>query len=181
MTKKIIGGVTIELIKGDIVRQGDLTVIVNAANAGLLAGAGVAGAVHHAAGPDLAEECKTLAPISPGQAVMTSGYKLPNKHIIHCLGPVYGVDEPAAVILADCYKNALDLAERQKVDSIGFPALSTGVFGYPVEDATEIALKTVMGILPDLRHIKRIRFVLFTAEVLNVYEAMLALLVSEAG
>jgi len=122
-----------------------------------------------------------LAPIRPGEAVITAGHNLPNKFVIHCLGPVYGLDEPAAAILAACYGNVLGLAEKEKIDSVGFPALSTGVFGYPIEAAAEVALKTIMSILPELLHVKRIRFVLFNTEALNVYEATLALLLSESS
>jgi O-acetyl-ADP-ribose deacetylase (regulator of RNase III) len=179
--KKIITGVSIELVKGNITAQPDLSAIVNAANAWLQPGGGVAGAIHRAAGPGLAEECKPLAPIKPGQAVITSGHDLPNKYVIHCLGPVFGVDEPSAAILTACYESALSLGEKKKLDSIGFPAISTGVFGYPVEAATEVALKTVMRILPALRFIKRIRFVLFDNRTLKIYEAMLGLLLSEAS
>src|SRR5690606_41737019 len=90
-------------------------------------GGGVAGAIHRAAGPGLAEECRPLAPIRPGQAVITSGYRLPNRYVIHCLGPVYGVDEPAADLLASCYRNGLRLAEERGIASVGFPAISTGI------------------------------------------------------
>jgi O-acetyl-ADP-ribose deacetylase (regulator of RNase III) len=179
--KKIISGVSIELIKGDIARQKDLRAIVNAANALLAPGGGVAGAIHRAAGPDLAAECKPMAPIKPGNAVITGGHRLPNRYVIHCLGPVYGQDEPAAQLLTDCYKNAIRLAEKNRVESIGFPAISTGVFGYPIEAAAEVALQTVMQLAPDLRYIKRIRFVLFSSEALRIHENVLALLLSEAA
>ena len=179
--KKIISGVSIELIRGNIARQKDLCAIVNAANAWLTPGGGVAGAIHRAAGPGLAAECKPLAPIDPGNAVITGGHELPNEYVIHCLGPVYGQDEPAAQMLGDCYKNALRLAEKNGVDSIGFPAISTGVFGYPIEAAAEVSLHTIMRLAPDLRHIKRIRFVLFSNEALRIHETVLALLISEAA
>ena len=179
--KKIISGISIELIKGDITRQKDLGAIVNAANAWLTPGGGVAGAIHRIAGPDLAEECKPMAPIEPGNAVITHGHKLPNRHVIHCLGPVYGRDEPASELLANCYKNALCLAEKHDIDSIGFPAISTGVFGYPMEAAAEVALNTVMQYASRLHHVKRIRFVLFSNEALQIHESVLALLLSEAA
>lgn len=179
--KKIISGVSIELVKGDITRQKDLSAIVNAANAWLAPGGGVAGAIHRAAGPGLAEECKPMAPIKPGNAVLTRAHKLPNEYVIHCLGPVYGRDEPSSQILADCYRNAIRLAERHNIDSIGFPAISTGVFGYPVEAAAEVALKTVMQLTHDLRYVKRIRFLLFSNEALEIHKTVLALLLSEAA
>ncbi|HAS30060.1 MAG TPA: hypothetical protein DCS56_08975, partial [Alcanivorax sp.] len=116
----------IECVQGDITAQPDLDAIVNAANARLATGGGVAGAIHRAAGPELARECAPLAPIEPGQAVLTGGHGLPNPHVIHCLGPVYGRDRPADRLLADCYRNALRLAEDAGLTSLGFPALSTG-------------------------------------------------------
>ena len=179
--KTMIAGITIELTKGNIVAQNELTAIVNAANAHLKGGSGVAGAIHRAAGPDLEDECNKLAPLKPGEAVITAGYRLPNQYVIHCLGPVYGIDEPASEILARCYANVLRLAEQKKIDSIGFPAISTGVFGYPVEEAAEVALKTIMDISPSLRYIKRIRLVLYSKEDLRIHETMLSLLLSEAN
>ncbi|MFP4489812.1 MAG: macro domain-containing protein, partial [Bacteroidales bacterium] len=128
--KKDVSGVTLELITGNIAAQEDITAVVNAANARLRTGGGVAGAIHRAAGPGLEKETAPLAPIRPGEAVITSGNKLPNKYIIHCLGPVYGVDKPEDKLLANCYRNALKLAEEQKIDSIAFPAISTGAFAY---------------------------------------------------
>jgi len=179
--KTIVSGIAIELIKGNIAAQSDLTAIVNAANAWLKSGGGVAGAIHRAAGPDLEEESKKLAPLKPGEAVITAGHKLPNQYVIHCLGPVYGVDEPSSQILASCYANALRLSEQKKIDSLGFPAISTGAFGYPVEEAAEVALKTIMEISPNLRYVKRIRLVLYDKETLRIHETVLSLLLSEAS
>jgi O-acetyl-ADP-ribose deacetylase (regulator of RNase III) len=172
-------GKVIECIKGDIAKQSDIIAIVNAANAELRRGGGVAGAIHRAAGPGLEEECRALAPIKPGQAVMTGGHKLPNRYVIHVLGPVYGVDKPEAALLASCYRNALKLAEEHKIESIAFPAISTGAFGYPFEEATKVALKTVWEMLPTLESVKRIRFVLYSDEDLKVYEQLLLDLVTE--
>lgn len=171
--QKLISGVIIECVRGNIAAQPDITAIVNAANAWLRPGGGVAGAIHQAAGPGLAKECEPLAPIEPGQAVITGGHNLPNKYVIHTLGPVYGVDKPEDELLASCYRNALKLAEEHGIDSIAFPAISTGVFRYPLEKATEVALKTVLGMLPELKQVKRIRFVLFSESDLLVYEAEL--------
>ncbi len=106
------GQFTLEVVCGDITRQPDVEAIANAANAELMPGGGVAGAIHRVAGPGLATECRPLAPIAPGAAVLTGGYKLPNRWVIHCLGPVYGHDEPAAVLLTACYRNALQLAGK---------------------------------------------------------------------
>ncbi len=178
--KKMIGGVTIEFTRGNIAAQKDVDAIVSAANALLQSGGGVAGAIHSAAGPALAAECESLAPIRPGEAVITGAHKLPNKYIIHCLGPVYGHDEPSAVLLANCYKNSLNIAERNKIGSIAFPAISTGAFGYPLEAAAEIAVRTILESIPSLRHVKRVRFVLYTNEHREVFEKFLLLLLAEA-
>ncbi len=159
--KKQIGKIQIEAVQGDITNQPDMEAVVNAANAELMPGGGVAGAIHRVAGPALAEDCRRLAPIRPGEAVLTVAFDLPNKYIIHALGPVYGMDKPENVLLADCYRNALILAEEQKIDSIAFPAISTGAFGYPFEAATDITLQTILDMVPDLNYVRHIRFVLY--------------------
>ncbi|HSP56999.1 MAG TPA: macro domain-containing protein [Halomonas sp.] len=153
----------IECVQGDIADQPDIDAVVNAANARLETGGGVAGALHRAAGPGLAEECRPLAPIRPGQAVITGAHRLPNRFVIHCLGPVYGVDEPADVLLASCSRQALELAHRHEVSSIAFPAISAGAFGYPAAEAARIALSTVLAGLPEFPGLERVRFVLFDA------------------
>ncbi len=168
-----IGGKTLECRQGDISGQPDLDAVVNAANAELRPGGGVAGVLHRAAGPDLDRECRALAPISPGEAVVTGAHNLPNRRVIHCLGPVYGRDEPSDRLLADCYRNALRLAERERLRSIGFPALSTGAFGYPVEPAARIAFATVLEELPALSSLDRIRFVLYSPADLRIHETVL--------
>jgi len=168
--KKTISGVTIECIKGDIASQADITAIVNAANAQLSRGGGVAGAIHLAAGPGLEEECLLLAPIKPGEAVITGGHFLPNRYVIHCLGPIFGLDKPKDKLLADCYRNALKLAERYKINSIAFPAISTGTFGYPIKEAAIVAFKTIIEIIPSLQYVKRIRFVLYSDRDLDVHK-----------
>ncbi|TAK05518.1 MAG: macro domain-containing protein [Candidatus Manganitrophaceae bacterium] len=172
--KMTVSGVTLECLKGNIAAQPDMTAIVNAANAQLQTGGGVAGAIHRAAGPGLEEEARPLAPIRPGEAVITGAHRLPNRQVIHCLGPVYGRDKPEAALLARCYSNALDLAERHRIDSIAFPALSTGVFGYPIEEAAEVAIRTIREKIPTLRSVQRIRFVLFADNDLEVHEKALS-------
>jgi len=167
-------GVAVECVRGDITSQDDVAVIVNAANAELRSGGGVAGAIHRAAGPGLEEEARSLAPIAPGEAVMTGGHDLPNRHVIHTLGPVYGKDRPEAELLANCYKNSLALAEEAGIDSIAFPAISTGIFGYPVEEAAEVALRAVVEETGELEHVRLIRFVLFGEEDLEVHEGVLS-------
>ena len=172
--EKEISGVCLEIVSGDIASQKDVQCVVNAANAQLLSGGGVAGAIHRGAGPDLARECRPLAPISPGQAVITGGHNLPNEYVIHCLGPIYGVDNPSEELLADCYRNALQLAEQKGITSIAFPSISTGVFGYPMADASETAFRTILEEIPNLRSVRKIRFVLFGSDAAEVHEHTLA-------
>jgi O-acetyl-ADP-ribose deacetylase len=168
-----IGHLELECVNGNITQQGDIDAIVNAANAQLLPGGGVAGAIHSAAGPGLAEECRPLAPIAPGQAVITGGHRLPNPYVIHCLGPVYGRDLPSDRLLADCYRNALRLADEKGLRSVAFPAISTGVFGYPKEEAARIGVSTVREVAPTLRHVWRVRFVLFGKADEDLYASVL--------
>jgi len=166
-------GVTIRCVRGDITRQDDADAVVNAANAELRNGGGVAGAIHRAAGPRLAEAGRRLAPIRPGQAVITSAFDLPNRYVIHCLGPVFGRDEPADALLADCYRNALKLAEQHRAASIAFPAISTGAFGYPMADAAEVAMRTVREQAPMLAWVREVRFVLFDDAAVSAHGAAL--------
>jgi len=166
-------GRTLSLVVGNIVAQPDIDAVVNAANANLLPGGGVAGAIHRAAGPGLAQECRPLAPISPGQAVITSGHQLPNRYVIHCLGPVYGQDRPEDELLAACYRNALELADRHGLASVAFPAISTGAFGYPVEAAAEVALGTVTATITRLESVHTVRFVLVDDKTLHIHRDVL--------
>lgn len=181
MNKRKLHGVTIECVQGNIAEQPDMDAVVNAANAELRIGGGVAGAIHGAAGPGLEEECRPLAPIRPGQAVITGAHGLPNRHVIHCLGPVYGFDEPADELLASCYRNALHLAERNNIRSIAFPAISTGAFGYPMEPAARVALTTVLDELPRLSTVRHIRFVLFRAAARRLHTQVLEALPEPGG
>ena len=123
--------------------------IVNAANRSLLGGGGVDGAIHRAAGPELLEDCRGLHGCRTGEAKITKGYRLPAKFVIHTVGPVYSGAPGDAVLLASCYRNSLDLARENGVRTIAFPAISTGVYGYPVREATEIAVNTVQKWLMD--------------------------------
>ena len=174
MASKTISGVTIECVQGDITKQQDLDAVVNAANAQLRPGGGVAGAIHRAAGPELDEVCRPLAPIRPGEAVITSACRLPNKHVIHALGPVYGADNPSDKLLANAYRNSLARAEEEGLQSVGFPALSTGVFGYPIEEAASVALKTIAEQAPKLSSVRLVRMVLFGSKDTDVHERALA-------
>jgi len=171
--KRTISGVTVECISGDIAKQKDMEAVVNAANAWLRSGGGVAGAIHRAAGPGLEEECRPMAPIKPGEAVISGGHRLPNKYVIHCLGPVYGRDKPEDELLASCYRRALELAEEKGIKSVAFPAISTGAFGYPLEAATEVAFRTIGEMIPGLQKVKHIRFVLHGQDALSLHERYL--------
>lgn len=168
-----IEDLVIECVQGDITRQPDMDAIVNAANAQLMPGGGVAGAIHRTAGSGLAEECRPLAPIKPGEAVITGGHDLPNPYVIHCLGPVYGRDDPSDVLLANCYRNALHLADEKDLFAVAFPAISTGAFGYPLEPAARVAISTVIDTAPSLRSVKLVRFVLFRDSDLAVHQDVL--------
>ena len=173
------GRLTVELVRGNIANQPDMDAVVNAANASLVPGSGVAGAIYKAAGPGLEEECRGLAPIAPGEAVITTAHGLPNRYVIHCLGPVYGQDEPSDQLLASCYRQALRLAEDKELSSVAFPAISTGVFGYPVASAARVAFRTLLEVADHLHWVKHIRLVLFTDEDLALHEQVLEDLVSQ--
>ena len=173
MIQRTLNSVTIECIGGDIASQPKMDAVVNAANAELRTGGGVAGAIHRAAGPGLEKECRPLAPIRPGEAVITGAHNLPNDHVIHCLGPVYGSDEPADELLTACYHNALQLAEENGIRSIAFPAISTGAFGYPLKLAARVALQTVLDEAPALSTVEHVRFVLYGRRAQEVHAQIL--------
>jgi O-acetyl-ADP-ribose deacetylase (regulator of RNase III) len=168
--------VVLELTVGDITRQTNIDAVVNAANAELKTGGGVAGAIHRAAGPGLARECAPLAPIRPGECVITSGYGLPNPYVIHCLGPVYGSDEPSAELLSNCYRKALELADAKGLGSVAFPAISTGAFGYPSAEASLVALRTISEVARALSNVTLVRMVLYSEADFAVHEEALAAL-----
>lgn len=174
MHERTFGDVRLELRQGDIAAQPGVDAVVNAANAQLEIGGGVAGAIHRGAGPGLAEECRPMAPIAPGQCVISGGHDLPNGAVIHCLGPVYGHDEPAVELLADCYRGALRLATEHRLRSVAFPAISTGAFGYPVEDAAPVALAAVAATAPELSTVRLVRFVLHDMRDLDAHRSALA-------
>jgi O-acetyl-ADP-ribose deacetylase len=169
-----VGEVRIELLVGDIVAQSDLDAVVNAANPQLAPGGGVAGAIHAAAGPGLWDECRPLGPIATGDCVRTGGHGLPNAAVLHCVGPVHGRDEPAAGLLASCYRRALALAAEAGLASIGFPAISTGIYGYPQAAAAEVALTTVRDLARDgLGSVRLVRFVLYDEAARRTHLAVL--------
>ncbi|MCT7373670.1 macro domain-containing protein [Chelativorans salis] len=161
----------IEIVVGDITEQRDMDAIVNAANAELMSGGGVAGAIHRKAGPELAQACRPLAPIRPGEAVITGSFRLPNTHVIHCLGPIYGVDKPEAELLARCYASAIALADTRGIGSLAFPALSTGAFSYPVEEAAPVACAAVAEALVRAESMRVVRHVLTNEALVQIFAA----------
>lgn len=158
-----------------IVVQGNITklavdVIVNAANSSLLGGGGVDGAIHDAAGPKLLYECRTLGGCPTGEARLTRGYQLPAKYIIHTVGPVWqGGTRGEAELLASCYRNSLLLAAAHGLDTVAFPAISTGIYGYPIADATRIAVREVRNFLAGNERPARVTFVCFGNAAYQTY------------
>ena len=163
----------IETAQGDITRQ-QVDAIVNAANSTLLGGGGVDGAIHRAAGPELLAECRRIGGCPTGEARITRGYRLPAAHVIHTVGPVWaGGHRGEPELLRRCYANALHLAGEHDVRSIAFPSISTGAYGYPIEQAAAIAVQTVQDALPSMPFIELVRFVCFSAPDLAVYRRLL--------
>ncbi|MBN2635069.1 MAG: O-acetyl-ADP-ribose deacetylase [Prolixibacteraceae bacterium] len=163
----------IELIKGDITKL-EVDAIVNAANQTLLGGGGVDGAIHEAAGPELLAECKTLNGCGTGNARITNGYNLPAKFVIHTVGPVWHggyTDEPQK--LASCYQRSIEIAVENNLKTIAFPNISTGVYGYPKQDAAEIAIKTVTKLLEKNNEIDLVIFCAFDDENYMIYKNLL--------
>ena len=161
----------ISLHKGDITRL-DVDAIVNAANATLLGGGGVDGAIHRAAGPELLEECRRLHGCPTGEARITRGYRLPARHVIHTVGPVWhGGNDGEPELLASCYRSSLRLAEAHQIRTIAFPAISCGVYGYPADQAAEIAVREVSRFQGS---VEQVIFVCFGDAICNAYERALA-------
>lgn len=163
----------IEVIKGDITKL-NIDAIVNAANKTLLGGGGVDGAIHRAAGRELLEECKTLGGCETGQSKITKGYKLPAQYVIHTVGPVwYGGDNNECEKLKSCYQTALNLSKENGIKTIAFPAISCGVYRFPLEKACEIAVETVKEYIAENDYFEKIIFVGFSDDVVDTYKGLI--------
>ncbi len=168
-----IGDSTIELVQGDITQQ-EVDAIVNAANSSLLGGGGVDGAIHRAAGAQLLDECRTLGGCPTGSAKITRGYKLKARHIIHAVGPVYrGGKQGESELLANVYRTCLDLASQNNCATVAFPAISTGIYGYPMQDAARIAFDTIIDYLREHSEIELVRYVLYDSHALETHKRVL--------
>jgi len=173
-----IGNSILTLITGDITTQ-DTEAIVNAANNELTPGGGVSGAIHRAAGPGLWEECKTKGGCSTGEAKLTKGYNLGAKYVIHTVGPVYSGSAGDPRKLENSYRNSLALALKTNIKSISFPSISTGIFGYPVEKASIIALETIIDFIKEHPEIELVQMVLFSEAGFSVYKSSLEKIIKE--
>jgi len=163
----------IQIVHGDITKL-DVDAIVNAANSTLLGGGGVDDAIHRAAGTELLAECRALGGCEPGKAKITRGYRLPARFVIHTVGPIWrGGKRDEARILANCYRNSLQLAVENEVKTIAFPAISCGAYGYPIEQAAQIALETTREFLGATQNIHRVIFVLWGDDVYDAYREAL--------
>ena len=163
---------SLEAKKCDITKL-NVDAIVNAANNSLLGGGGVDGAIHRAAGKELLAECRTLCGCETGRAKITKGYNLPAKYVIHTVGPVYSGSSEDPKLLASCYRNSLDLAKENDVHSIAFPAISTGVYGYPIREATEIAVGTVSEWIKKNGYVISVIFSCFSDRDLDIYSKVM--------
>ena len=160
----------IAILKGDITKL-DVDAVVNAANSSLLGGGGVDGAIHRAAGPDLLHECRLLGGCKTGHAKLTKGYRLPAKYILHAVGPVWnGGDHNEPELLASCYRNCFRLAREHSLRTLAFPAISSGIYHYPIEQAVEIALSETVTALNENPAIEKVIFACFGDDVYTAYQ-----------
>lgn len=166
MDKKILE--SIEIRQGDITKL-EVDAIVNAANRSLLGGGGVDGAIHRAAGPELLTECRSIGGCPTGEARITRGYNLPAGYVIHTVGPVYSGKPQDSRLLTQCYLNSLKLASDHNLASVAFPAISCGVYGYPINEACKIAIDTTCNFLASNTSLKKVIFILFSSEDYNTY------------
>jgi O-acetyl-ADP-ribose deacetylase (regulator of RNase III) len=174
-----VGDATLELVDGDITRE-ETDAIVNAANSGLRGGGGVDGAIHGAGGPSIMEECRKIGGCPTGDAVATTGGKLKAKYVIHAVGPVWkGGTKGEAELLHGAYENSLKRAEEKDLKSVSFPSISTGVYSYPIDQASRIALSTIIDYLKEKSGLKTVRFVLFGASSFEAYKKTLLQLATE--
>lgn len=163
----------LELLRGDITKVA-VDAIVNAANTTLLGGGGVDGAIHRGAGPELLEECRTLGGCRPGEAKLTRGYRLPARFVIHTVGPIWaGGNRGEPETLANCYRNSLRVAVENAVRAVAFPAISCGVYRYPIGEAAQIAVETTRNFLRENDSIAKVTFVLSSAEIEAAYQRLL--------
>jgi len=163
----------IDIARGDITKL-DVDAIVNAANTTLLGGGGVDGAIHRAAGPELLAECRALGGCEPGEAKITRGYHLPARFIIHTVGPIWhGGKHGEPETLANCYRNSLQLAVENGIKTIGFPAISCGAYGYPIQAAARIAMNTIHEFLADTDKLDKVIFVLWDADAYEAWRQLL--------
>jgi O-acetyl-ADP-ribose deacetylase (regulator of RNase III) len=169
----------LSIIQGNITEQ-SLDAIVNAANNSLLGGRGVDGAIHRVAGPRLLEECRTLGGCETGAAKITKGYNLPAKWVVHTVGPVWhGGSHGEDKLLAGCYKSCFTLAKQYKITTIAFPSISTGVYGYPVEQASRIALKAIQNALRENPSLQRVVVVCFDSHTFQTYQTAAEEIITE--
>lgn len=159
----------IKIIRGDITAL-DIDVIVNAANRSLLGGGGVDGAIHRAAGPELLSECRTLGGCETGEVKITGAYRLRAKAVAHTVGPVWqGGGKGEAELLANCYRNVMDIVAASGYETVAFPAISCGIYGYPADQAADIALREVSAELEACNTIRKVHFTLFSEEIETIY------------